>query len=991
MKLRNKLIITFVLIAVIPIIVMGILGFNTDRRVIIEEIENHLISTNILKSDELDRWVKDNENSLEELAQRPLIRDYTAILTSEESDSPSYSQAQEDLLNNHLSPRLRYGGFHEIFIVNPFYGEVMISTDSQSNGENRAYQEYFTEGRENTYVQGVYYSVNTGRPSMTIGTPIKDNNSELVGVMVGRLDLDELTRIMEQQSGLNQTEDTYLVNSANFFVTEPRFGDSYALRKTIQTKGVEAGLAGEDGVAFYDDYRGVPVIGAYKWLPEYDMCLITEIDQSEAFTYIENLGKIMAGIVCGIVILILITAYFIARAIVRPVKKLARGTEIIGAGNLGYKVGIKSKDEIGDLSRAFDKMTGKLKLTTVSRDELAKSEERYHSTLDNMLEGCQIIGYDWRYLYLNDVGLQHSRMNSEQLLGHTMMEVYPGIDKTEVFQWLKKCMEKRVSHRMINQFVYPDGSKGWFELSIQPMTEGISVLSWDITEQKQSADALQAEQSKFERIVDTAPGAICIFRQETDRSAYYPYASPAIKDIYGLTPDELLQDAAAMWVNIHPDDIGRLSEEIDMSARNLSPWYSEFRYQHPDKGEVWIEVRFTPVRDADRGTIWYGIVLDITERKQAERELQELSNRQQALLATIPEIVIQTDVNKIYTWTNKAGIEFFGDDVIGKEADYYFVGEQDTYDIVQPLFEGDENLIYVESWQRRQDGQKRLLAWWCRTLKDEAGNVTGALSTARDITEMKQAEDEIRKLNTELEQRVEERTSQLQATNKELGAFAYSVSHDLRAPLRAIDGYTRILQEDYEPFLDQEGKRICSVIRDNAHNMASLIDDLLSFSRLGRAEIEVSNIDMANMARAIFFEVTDPEERDKIDLQINSLPPVQGDPSLMRQVWINLLSNAVKFTSKLKKPVIQVLGKRQRNEIIYTVKDNGAGFDMEYANKLFGVFQRLHSTSEFEGNGVGLAIVQRVIHRHKGRVWAEGAVNKGAKFSFALPDKGDKK
>jgi PAS domain S-box-containing protein len=990
MKLRTKLILIFILLAVVPIIVMGILGFNTDRRVIIGEIENRLISTNILKSNELHRWVDDNKNSLEELAQRPLIRAYTAILISKESAPSSYSQAQADLLYNHLSPRLRYGGFYEIFIMNPLNGEIMISTDSQSIGENRAYQDYFIKGRENTNVQGIYYSVNIDQPAMTIGTPIEGNDGELIGVIAGRLDMDELTRIMEQQSGLSQTEDTYLVNTSNFFVTEPRFGDSFAMQKTVQTEGVNAGLAGGEGTGFYDDYRGIPVIGAYKWLPEYDMCLITEIDQSEAFATIERMGMIMAGIVCGIVILIVIAAYFIARAIVRPVKELARGTEIVGAGNLDYKVDIKSRDEIGDLSRAFDNMTEKLKFTTVSRDELAKSEERFHSTLDNMLEGCQIIGYDWRYLYLNDNALQHSKMKKEQLLGRTIMEIYPGIESTEMFKWLKKCMEKRVSHRMINQFVYPDGSEGWFELSIQPMTEGISVLSWDITEQKESADALQAEERKFERIVATAPGAICIFARNTDGLTYFPYASPVIEQIYGVKPEEMLHNASVMLANIHPDDVERLLEEIAVSSRDLSLWNSEFRYKHPQKGEVWIQNSFTPTREKNGTTVWYGIIRDITERKRAESELQKLSTRQQVLLSTIPEIVIQTDVNKVYTWTNQAGYDFFGDDVIGKEAEYYFEGEQDTYDTVQPLFEGDENLIYVESWQRRQDGERCLLAWWCRVLKDNEGNVTGALSTARDITEMKQAEDEIRKLNTELEQRVEERTAQLQATNKELEAFAYSVSHDLRAPLRAIDGYTRILLEDYEPFLDQEGKRICSVIRDNAGNMASLIDDLLSFSRLGRAEMQTSNIDMTNMARAIFFEVTSPEEREKIQFQINSLPDIEGDPSLMRHVWMNLLSNAVKFTSKLKNPVIKVQGKHQGNEVIYTVKDNGAGFDMQYVNKLFGVFQRLHGMSEFEGNGVGLAIVQRVIHRHKGRVWAEGVVNKGAKFSFTLPDKGGK-
>lgn len=240
----------------------------------------------------------------------------------------------------------------------------------------------------------------------------------------------------------------------------------------------------------------------------------------------------------------------------------------------------------------------------------------------------------------------------------------------------------------------------------------------------------------------------------------------------------------------------------------------------------------------------------------------------------------------------------------------------------------------------------------------------------------------------ELEQRVNQRTAQLEAANKELEAFSYSVSHDLRAPLRAIDGFTEILFKDYEPQLDAEGKRICSVISKSARNMGKLIDDLLTFSRLGRAEMRLSPIDMATLANSVFFELTTPESRERIDFHVGKLPQVMGDPTLIRQVWMNLLSNAIKFSSKKERAIIEVSGERTRKETSYSVRDNGAGFDMQYVDKLFGVFQRLHSTRGFEGTGVGLAIVQRVIHRHGGRVWAEGATNNGATFYFTIKHEG---
>jgi len=193
--------------------------------------------------------------------------------------------------------------------------------------------------------------------------------------------------------------------------------------------------------------------------------------------------------------------------------------------------------------------------------------------------------------------------------------------------------------------------------------------------------------------------------------------------------------------------------------------------------------------------------------------------------------------------------------------------------------------------------------------------------------------------------------------------------------------------EDYEALLDDDGKRVCGVISAEASRMGQLIDDLLAFSRLGRKEMYSSKIDMQALAVSVFNELTKEAERARIDFQITKLPSTKGDPSLIRQVWVNLLSNAIKFTSKKERAIIEVGSQPSKDELIYYVHDSGAGFDMEYANKLFGVFQRLHSESEFDGTGVGLAIVQRIIHRHGGRVWAESETEKGATFYFALPRK----
>lgn len=269
-------------------------------------------------------------------------------------------------------------------------------------------------------------------------------------------------------------------------------------------------------------------------------------------------------------------------------------------------------------------------------------------------------------------------------------------------------------------------------------------------------------------------------------------------------------------------------------------------------------------------------------------------------------------------------------------------------------------------------------------LMDENGNCIRLVGTIHDITERNRTERIIKQLNEELEQKVAERTLQLEAANKELEAFTYSVSHDLRSPLRAVNGYAEILREDYGTQLDEEGKRIIDAISSSAAIMGRLIDDLLAFSHLGRKTLKTTKVDMVALTEAVVRELGISIAHNA-NIRIGALHSVNADFSLLRQVMFNLLSNAIKYSSLIDNPQVEINSEELDDEFVFSVKDNGAGFDMSYVKKLFGVFQRLHSQEEFEGSGVGLAIVHRIILRHGGRVWAEGKVNEGATFYFSLP------
>jgi len=498
-------------------------------------------------------------------------------------------------------------------------------------------------------------------------------------------------------------------------------------------------------------------------------------------------------------------------------------------------------------------------------------------------------------------------------------------------------------------------------------------------EEGDDAGTRAAGEARYRTLFDYAPDGILI----ADRDSYYLDAIPSICRMLGYSRSEL--------IGLHASDILALAEVPQIAPaleiiRAKAEYHREFQFRRKDGSTFFAEVMVTTMPDGNL----LAMIRDVAERREAEHRLRESEERFRSAFEDAAVGLALTTPDSRVLQVNRAACNLFdrSEAELMQSGSLALTHPEDVLisrRAMDRMLAGEDHAVHFEKRFLRKSGAPVWVHISARLVRNLAGEPQYFVSLIQDITARRLAEEEVRRLNADLEDRVRQRTAQLETALAELQAFSYSVSHDLRSPLRAVSGFADILRREHGSQLDAEGLRLLAVVVTNIQRMGVLIDDLLALSQLGRRRLHVSTTDMRALVESAWDELVAAQPLPPAELVLGELPTVQGDASLLRHVWSNLLGNALKFSSRSPVRRVAVDARQGADGTEFCIADNGIGFDMRYIDRAFGVFERLHPDDEFEGTGVGLAIVARIVARHGGKTWAESTLGSGARFYFSLP------
>ncbi len=911
MKLATRLLLIFSLIAIIPLIVVGYLSFVNGQQTVQENVYRHLISINEIKTAEFTRWITDNEENLAFLAQQPLVRSYSEALVTCQIEDDSCKAFAELLLNEHLKPAVAGNeNFLALSLIQASDGLILVSTDESLVGKFRENEDFFNEGLLQTFTDDVVYELSHLDTVMHVSTPVYTlENKDVIFVLAAHVNLQRMSDIISYQNQLSESEETYLINQFNYFVTEPRFGEGYALTHSSHSDGIEMCLAGNTDIGFYDNYRDEPVIGAYQWIPQKNMCILTEIDQHEAFAPVLNLRNQIILIGSFVALITAVISIFLAKSISDPIMQLSQAAEKIGAGNFDTQLSMQRKDELGLLATTFNKMSKDLARTNIENERLYQETHAWAKELetrvgerteriqvekalsDSVINSLPGIFYMFdaqgKFLRWNKNFEVISGYSAEEMLESHPLDFFGGKDKTIIQESIQDAFETGEAQTEA-YFISRSGVRRPYLLTgLRIIVEGRPCLigtGLDITEQKMAEETSQARLRLLEYAIDHTQAD---FLQKTLDEVGALLNSPI--GFYHFVDEEQLSLTLQAW-----------------STRTLK------EYCHTEG--------FGSHYPVSQAGVWADCVRE--RRPLIHNDYEALPNRK-----GLPEghaVLIRELVVPVFRQNSIVAI--LG---VGNKAENYT-----ELDVEMATFFAD-------------------VAW--------------------SVVERKRDEEVIVKANADLER-----------SNAELERFAYIASHDLQEPLRMVTSYLQLLERRYKEKLDDDALEFINYAVDGSNRMKLLIQDLLAYSRVGTRGKDFSLTNCEEVLERVLRDLRLAIEDAGAIVTHDPLPDVMGDEKQLASLFQNLIGNGIKFRSE-RVPQIHISVEKDKKEWVFSFSDNGIGIEVQYFERIFILFQRLHSREDYTGTGIGLAISKRIVERHGGRIWVESKPDMGSTFFFTLP------
>jgi PAS domain S-box-containing protein len=644
---------------------------------------------------------------------------------------------------------------------------------------------------------------------------------------------------------------------------------------------------------------------------------------------------------------------------------------------------MRVRERTEELIRTNGELENEIVVRKRTEEALKEREQTTMALLNATSDAVLLVDTEWKIIMANNnLGVRLGK-SPEKLTGGYFGSYFhggPAQAKQEIFQSVVKAK------RPILFEDYRDGM--WLENSIYPVTDSrgqvtkLAIYSRDITGRKHSEELLKQAEEKYRSIFENA--AEGIFRNTPEGRIIA--ANPALAKMLGYdSPEELANVMTDVQSQVYADPAcrSRIMKILEKDGVALG-FNCEFRTK--GGSTIWVTLNVRAVRDKQGRPLYCdGTVENITERKRAEEALRASEEKFRRFFETMPEYAYIVSPNGRIEDLNPAALQMLGyerDEVIGKPLMMIYAPE--SMPRLRELYarwKESGTIRNEEMVIQTKHLAKRTVILNASTARHADGSILHSASVQTDITERKQAEEKIRKLNEELNRRIME----LAAANKELESFTYSISHDLKTPLIAVEGLSRMLLDRYGGQLDEKGQKLLGVIITSAAQVKGMAEDLLALFTVGRKEIRCSAIDMKKMVSDVFEQLRAAHQGRRMELLLKPTPTASGDRNMIRQVILNLLGNSIKFSRVRAVAMVEFGGWVEQGGAVYYVRDNGIGFSMEDKERLFEVFERLHLSEEFEGSGIGLATVKRIVKRHGGQVWAEGKVNEGATFYFSLP------